>query len=61
MGALVMDITLFAVTIVVLSAFLAVIVQKIGVTIFGRGKQDEFIGKSKFYQSNWNGVGGKAK
>jgi len=59
LGNFILDMVLVGLTIIGLTAFLAVIVQGIGQGLFGRNKQDEYLSKSRSFQSEWRGVGGK--
>lgn len=61
MVGFILDMAMAGGIIIATTAFLAVIIQTIGQGLFGRNKQDEFLSKSRSYQSNWRGIGGKAK
>ncbi len=50
---------LVGLSIIGLTAFLAVIVQGIGQGLFGRNQQDEYLSKSRSFQTHWRGIGGK--
>lgn len=61
MSGFVLDMILVGISIIATTAFLGVIAQGIGQKLFGRNKQDEFLSKSRSYQTNWRGIGGKTK
>ncbi|TCT22414.1 hypothetical protein EDD68_10960 [Melghiribacillus thermohalophilus] len=48
-----MDFFLFAILIVGLTAFLAVIPQKIGESVFGRKQKHQYPDYTKKFQKNW--------
>jgi len=53
--------TLVGLLIIGLTAFLAIIVQGIGQGLFGQNQQDEYLSKSRSFQTLWRGIGGKKK
>lgn len=61
MQQLITDITIFALLMVVLTAFLGSIVNGIGNTFFSRGKSTEFTDASNAAQANWKSIGGTGK
>ncbi|MFD1017863.1 hypothetical protein [Thalassobacillus hwangdonensis] len=61
MGTFVLDMALIGGGIIVLTAFIAVIVNGIGTKWFSKGEKDEFLEKSRSYQTTWRKVGGNKK
>ncbi|PLS02924.1 hypothetical protein [Neobacillus cucumis] len=59
MGAYITDLTMVAILIIGITAFMGVITNGIGEKIFGGKKRTQFTSESAKYQTGWKAVGGK--
>jgi hypothetical protein len=55
------DLTIVAILVVGITAFLGVITNGIGENLFGGKKKSEFVQESEKYQTGWKAVGGNKK
>jgi len=55
------DLTIVAILVVGITAFLGVITNGIGEKLFGGKKKSEFVQESAKYQTGWKAVGGNKK
>ncbi|MRG87080.1 hypothetical protein [Salinibacillus xinjiangensis] len=61
MTSFLLELSLFGLLIIALTAFSAVLVQLIGENLLGRKNKDKFTSRSLSIQSNWKQVGGSEK
>jgi hypothetical protein len=57
----IMDLTIVALVIIGLTAFMGVIPNSIGLKLFGGKTKNEYVEKSNSVQSGWKQVGGNKK
>ena len=61
MGGYIADLSMVAILIIGITAFMGVITNGFGENVFGGKKRSEFVDQSAKYQTRWRSVGGNKK
>lgn len=61
MGGYIADLSMVAILIIGITAFMGVMTNGLGENVFGGKKRSEFVDQSARFQTGWKSVGGKKK